>query len=103
MRLLSPVLLAAVIGASLFGSAARQSPGTTSSTVTAPIPVYTPNPTYSEEARKAGLSGVVVVEVTVDAAGNVQEVGVVQPLGHGLDEKAVETIRTWRFKPAMRN
>jgi len=103
MKLLSPVLLAAVISASSFGSAAQQSPGTMSSTVTAPVPIYTPNPPYSEEARKAGVSGVVEVDIMIDAAGNVQDARVVKPLGHGLDEKAVETIRTWRFKPGMHN
>ena len=39
----------------------------------------------------------------MDAAGNVREAKVVKPLGLGLDEKAIETIRTWRFKPAVRN
>src|SRR5215472_3023132 len=102
MGLLSTVLLAAAVTASSFGSAAQQSPGM-GSTVTAPVPVYTPNPPYSEEALKAGVSGVVEVDIMVDAAGNVQDARVVKPLGHGLDEKALETIRTWRFKPAMHN
>jgi len=71
--------------------------------VSAPIPIYSPDPPYSEEARKAKFSGTVVVQIIVDTAGNVHDVKVVKPLGLGLDEKAVETIRTWRFKPAMRN
>jgi TonB family protein len=71
--------------------------------VSAPICIYSPNPPYSDEARKARLSGTVVVQVIVDAAGKVRDARVVKPLGLGLDEKAVETIRTWRFKPAMRN
>jgi len=71
--------------------------------VSAPIPIYSPDPPYSEEARKAKFSGVVVVQIIVDAAGNVREAKVVKPLGLGLDEKAIETIRTWRFKPAVRN
>ena len=71
--------------------------------MTAPVPIYTPNPPYSEEARKAGVSGVVEVDIMVDAAGNVQDARVVKPLGHGLDEKALETIRAWRFKPVMHN
>ena len=103
MKLLSPVLLAAVISASSFGSAAQQSPGTMSSTVTAPVPIYTPNPPYSEEARKAGVSGVVEVDITIDAAGNVQDARVVKPLGHGLDEKAVEAVRKWKFKPGYKD
>ncbi len=71
--------------------------------VSAPVPIYSPDPPYSEEARKAKYSGIVVVSIIVDAQGNVRDIQVVKPLGLGLDEKAVETIRTWRFKPALRN
>jgi TonB family protein len=71
--------------------------------VSAPIAIYSPDPPYSEEARKAKFSGVVVVQIVVDVAGNVHDAKVIKPLGLGLDEKAIETIRTWRFKPAMRN
>jgi periplasmic protein TonB len=71
--------------------------------VSAPIAIYSPDPPYSEEARKAKFSGTVVVQIVVDSVGNVREARVVKPLGLGLDEKAIETIRTWRFKPAMRN
>jgi TonB family protein len=62
-----------------------------------------PDPTYSEEARKAKYQGVVSLWIVVDSQGNVTDARVVKPLGLGLDEKAVETVRTWRFKPAMRN
>ena len=72
--------------------------------VSAPIPIYKPEPAYSEEARKAKYQGTVVLWIIVDAQGNVNsDVRVVKPLGLGLDEKAVETVRTWKFKPAMRN
>ena len=72
--------------------------------VSAPIPIYKPEPAYSEEARKAKYQGTVVLWIVVDAQGNVNhDVRVVKPLGLGLDEKAVETVRTWKFKPAMRN
>ena len=71
--------------------------------VTAPIPIYSPDPPCSDEARKAGLSGTVVVQIIVDTAGNVRDVKVVKPLGHGLDGKAIETIRNWQFKPALRD
>ena len=39
----------------------------------------------------------------MDAQGNVTDCRVVRPLGLGLDEKAMETVRTWKFKPALRN
>jgi TonB family protein len=72
--------------------------------VSAPIPIYKPEPAYSEEARKAKYQGTVVLWIVVDTQGNVNsDVRVVKPLGLGLDEKAVETVRIWKFKPAMRN
>ncbi len=71
--------------------------------VSAPIPIYKPEPAYSEEARKAKYQGTVVLWIIVDAQGNVTDVRVVKPLGLGLDEKAVETVHTWKFKAAMRN
>jgi TonB family protein len=71
--------------------------------VTAPIPIYKPEPPYSEEARKAKHQGVVVLYIVVDSVGNVTDIRVIRPLGLGLDEKAVDTVRTWKFKPGMRN
>ncbi|MGD0921919.1 MAG: energy transducer TonB [Terriglobia bacterium] len=71
--------------------------------VTAPIPIYKPEPPYSEEARKAKYQGTVVVLIVVDTLGSVTDARVVKPLGLGLDEKALETVRTWKFKPGMRN
>jgi protein TonB len=71
--------------------------------VTAPIAIYRPDPPYSEEARKAKYQGTVIVYIVVDAQGNVADCHVVKPLGLGLDEKAIETIKTWRFKPGLRN
>jgi len=71
--------------------------------VSAPIPIYKPEPPYSEEARKAKYQGTVVLMIVVDAQGNVTDCKVVRPLGLGLDEKATETVRTWKFKPALRN
>ncbi|MBZ5545924.1 MAG: energy transducer TonB [Acidobacteriia bacterium] len=71
--------------------------------MTAPIAIYKPEPPYSEEARKAKYQGTVVLWIVVDTAGNVTDQRVVKPLGLGLDEKALETVRTWKFKPALRN
>jgi TonB family protein len=71
--------------------------------VSAPIPIYKPEPAYSEEARKSKYQGTVVLWIVVDAQGNVvPDIRVVKPLGLGLDEKAVETVKTWKFKPGMR-
>jgi len=71
--------------------------------VTAPVPIYKPEPAYSEEARKAKYQGTVVLLIVVDAQGNTTDARVVKPLGMGLDEKAVESVRTWKFKPALRS
>jgi len=71
--------------------------------VSEPIPIYKPDPAYSEEARKAKYQGTVLLWIIVDASGAVTECRVAKPLGLGLDEKAVETVRTWKFKPALRN
>ena len=71
--------------------------------VSAPIAIYKPEPAYSEEARKAKYQGTVVLWIIIDAAGSVTDCRVVKPLGLGLDEKAIETVRTWKFKPAMKN
>ena len=71
--------------------------------ISAPIPIYQPEPPYSEEARKAKFQGVVVLSIIVDTQGNVRDVHVVRRLGLGLDEKAEETVKTWKFKPALRN
>ncbi len=71
--------------------------------VSAPIPIYKPEPAYSEEARKAKYQGTVVLFIVVDASGAVTTCRVIKPLGLGLDEKAVETVRTWKFKPALKN
>jgi len=70
--------------------------------VSAPIPIYSPDPNYSEEARKANFGGFVLLWIVVDAQGNVRNVQVAKHLGMGLDEEAVKTVSTWRFKPALR-
>jgi TonB family protein len=71
--------------------------------VSAPVPIYKPEPAYSEEARKAKYQGTVVLMIVIDASGAVTDCRVIKPLGLGLDEKAVETVKTWKFKPAMKN
>jgi len=71
--------------------------------ITQPIPIYEPNPPYSEQARKAKYQGSVVLSIVVDVQGLVRNVRVVKPLGLGLDEEAVKTVQTWKFKPATRN
>jgi TonB family protein len=60
-----------------------------------------PNPVYTDEARKLGIEGEVLVEVIFKASGQVQTVRVVKGLGHGLDEAALRAAEQIRFKPAL--
>jgi periplasmic protein TonB len=69
--------------------------------VSAPVLIYDPDPEFSDEARRAKYQGVCVVGLIVDAQGNPQQAHVVRPLGMGLDEKALEAVRQYKFKPAM--
>ncbi len=69
--------------------------------VSAPQLISAPDPEFSDEARRAKYQGVCVVSLIVDAHGNPQRVRVVRPLGMGLDEKAVEAVRQYKFRPAM--
>jgi TonB family protein len=61
---------------------------------------YCPSPEYSKEARKKKYEGVVVLFVVVSTEGKATNIQVVKSQGLGLDEKAVEAVRKWRFKPA---
>jgi periplasmic protein TonB len=71
--------------------------------VTAPVPLYRPEPEYSEEARKAKYQGTVVLYVEVDATGKPRNLRVVRSLGLGLDEKALEAVGKWKFRPGYKD
>jgi protein TonB len=70
--------------------------------VSMPVPVHKVEPEYSERARKAKMSGVVLVACVVGADGLPRELQVMRSLGMGLDEKAVDAVSKWRFKPGTR-
>jgi protein TonB len=57
---------------------------------------------YTEEARRRGIAGEVVLEIVVRRDGSVGDVKVLQGLGAGLNERAVDAVRQWRFSPAQR-
>jgi TonB family protein len=71
--------------------------------VTKPIAIYIPEAKYTEEAKKAKFMGVVLVSIIVDKFGKPQNVHVTKGVGHGLDEKAAEAVKQYRFKPATEN
>ncbi len=71
--------------------------------VSIPIPIVSPEAEFSEEARRLKYQGVCAISIVVDAHGFPQNLRVVRALGMGLDEKALEAVRGYRFKPALKN
>ena len=71
--------------------------------VSAPQLIYRVKPEYTEGAKKARGEGTVVLYCVVDVRGRVRNILVIQPVGFGLDDKAVEAVRQWKFKPGMKN
>jgi periplasmic protein TonB len=71
--------------------------------ISAPQAISSPDPDYTEEARKAKKQGTCVLWMIVDAAGRPRDIKVVRGLGLGLDAKALEAVRQWRFQPALKD
>lgn len=72
---------------------------------TQPVLIRQVQPEYTDEARAARVQGTVVLRLEIDPAGKVAHTGirVVRSLGLGLDEKAIEAVQQWTFKPATKN
>jgi TonB family protein len=71
--------------------------------VSAPRAIYDPDPEYSEEARKAKFQGSVMLSAIVGPDGRPCDLRVMRSLGMGLDEKAIDAVRRWRFEAAMKD
>ena len=71
--------------------------------VNVPVIVSRVEPEYTEQARNANWQGTVLLQVTVDENGVPQDIQIVRALGLGLDQKAIEAVQKWRFKPALLN
>ena len=71
--------------------------------VSAPVLVFKVDPEFSEEARKAKFMGTVTVNLIVGTDGRPLNVHVIRGVGMGLDQKALEAVRQYRFTPAMEN
>ncbi len=71
--------------------------------VKAPVVITHVEPVYTEEARKARIMGIVIVEATIGRDGLVKNVSVLKPLPFGLDQAAVDAVKQWVFKPATFN
>lgn len=71
--------------------------------VSAPVPIFKPEPEYSEEARKAKYQGSVTLSIVILADGSTSNIKVIRALGLGLDEKAIEAVSKWRFRPSLKD
>ena len=71
--------------------------------VTVPQAIYSPEPAFSDEARKMKQQGIVQLLLVVGKDGHAYDIRVRQSLGMGLDEKAMEAVSHWRFRPATLN
>jgi TonB family protein len=71
--------------------------------VSAPKAIFAPDPEYSEEARKAKYQGTVVLSLIVGADGVPRDIKIARSVGLGLDEKAIETVKTWKFEPGTKD
>jgi TonB family protein len=76
---------------------------TTQSCVSPPQVIFHPEPEYSKEARDAKYQGTCIIGLTVEADGSTSHVTLISGLGKGLDEKTVDAVRTWKFKPATKD
>src|SRR6185437_5631515 len=70
--------------------------------ITQPVLLSKVEPEYSEEARRTKLQGTVLLRVVVNERGAAERIVVSHGLGLGLDERAIDAVRKWRFRPAMR-
>ena len=71
--------------------------------VTVPQVIFDPEPSFSDEARKAKAQGIVMLVLVVGKDGRPYDLRIGQSLGMGLDEKAIEAVQRWRFRPATLN
>jgi len=70
--------------------------------VTPPVLLSKTEPQYSEEARRAKYQGTAMLYVQIDPSGEATHIRVVKSLGLGLDQRAVEAVRKWKFKPGYK-
>jgi len=66
-------------------------------------PIYHPDPEYTKEARTARIRGVIEFVIMIGTDGRVHEIKALNRLGYGLDEKAAETVQSWKFEPALQD
>ncbi len=67
------------------------------------LPEVFPDPPVSRSDLPAGVQGDVIVEVTIDPQGNVVETKLLQGIGYGVEQKVLDVLQRWHFRPAMRD
>jgi periplasmic protein TonB len=93
MRFLVPIILLATL-------APAQRPDLLTS---APAVIHKVAPEYTDQARQQHIEGTVILYTKVGTDGQAHDIRVIRKLGYGLDEKAVECLEQWRFKPGMKD
>jgi len=71
--------------------------------VTGPKPIYTPDPEYTDRARKKKIRGSVVLSIVITDKGLVRDAKVVTSLDKDLDKQALKAVGAWRFEPATKD
>jgi TonB family protein len=71
--------------------------------IDAPKPIYTPEPEYTDKARRKKISGTVLLSFVVAKDGTVRDPAVTKSLESSLDKQAVDTVKKWKFEPAMKD
>jgi TonB family protein len=106
------IFLAAVFLGLCIGAAAQDSTKASDSPtlaslndadVTPPIPVHTTDPKYPAESQQAGIQGTCLLSLVVGTDGVPRDAKIARKLDDTLDERALETVRTWRYKPATKD
>jgi TonB family protein len=101
LALSAVVPLTAPIAAPLMAQDAKQQDA--AQPKTAPKLIYKVEPSYTEEAKAAKISGSVLLKLVVDENGNAQDIQVARSLDQGLDRNAIAAVRQWVFAPATEN
>jgi TonB family protein len=65
--------------------------------------IYAPDPEYTNAAKEKRIEGTVVLAVTVGEDGVPRSIRIVKPLDPGLDQNAIDAVRTWKFKPFIKD
>jgi TonB family protein len=93
---------AMIAGALAIGPQTQEPPLKPGNGVTMPALVQEVKPSYTADAMKRGVTGVVMLEAVVEIDGSVGDVRVLKPLDDSLDGQAVAAVKKWQFKPGTR-